>query len=391
MCPIAPTTDVLTVRLIRSQTLPDIEEELRRIYKSGVKQVDVWMARDLGPQFFKDTRIVSLLAAATHLGVRVRVIDWAKDPDGGLDEKTRDRFGTTLEGIASLEYADAIVDSQKVDILNRLGDLRRFVSDKDGVRTPEKTSGRSLTFCAFDPEDPIPVGFAGLKGKAAFMREFLRYRRDYFEIGSGEGFSDRIPKHIDDELASFAYELWQNGFQHGRLDELNKDIRGLRYIRVQKHVAQATSELVDRAAGFSELQEYLEREARGPGPFKFYEVSIADSGLGICDRFLATRPEFNSGSRADFSAVEVINRIINEALTSKLSQSGAGHGLERAIRAVHRVRGFVSLRSGSSWLYQSINQGAATVNGLQMLEVQHHSDLPSVGTLFNLIFPLHSL
>jgi hypothetical protein len=262
------------------------------------------------------------------------------------------------------------------------------VIEKQGIKTPERTTGQSLTFCAFDPEEPIPIGFAGFKGKPAFTSEFIRYRRDCFEVGQGEGFSDSVPKAVDDQLASFAYELWQNSFQHGRLNSTNGNIRGMRYLRVQKHVGLAKSEIVERAEGFGELRSYLDRETSGPGPFKFYEVTIADNGLGILERFLATRPEYAQTIHTREDAVTFTNRIINEALTSKLSQSGAGHGLEHALDAVRRVRGFVSLRSGNTWLYQAFNKETATLDEHRMHEVACGCELASVGTQFNLIFPL---
>ena len=59
---------------------------------------------------------------------------------------------------------------------------------------------------------------------------------------------------------------------------------------MRKHVGFDRNKFIERAEGFPELQSYLDREIiipqkTGPYPdpksFKFYEVTIADNGLGI--------------------------------------------------------------------------------------------------------------
>jgi hypothetical protein len=382
------SADVLTIKLIKAHTLIQVEEQIRKVSESTVKDLDVWLARDLGPKLFKDTRIVCLLAAAASRGMRIRVIDWYTDIDGEFTESTTDRFGTTLEGIASLEYATNIVDSQKVSIDDLIRHLKRAIIEKEGIKTPDKTSGQALTFCAFDPDEPIPLGFVGFDSKSRFMSKFREYRRTCFEVGSGAGFSERVPPDVDDQLAAFAYELWQNSFQHGRLDRLNKDIAGMRYLRIQKHVDYNKTLFLERATGFAELQSYLDREIQGREAFTFYEVTIADNGLGIVERFLATRPEYGQGQLTRDAPNELINLIIDQALSSKLSQSGAGHGLELAIDAVRKLRGFISVRTGNSWLYQAFHHHEDDREGSQLLNVDCPSPLAPVGTQINLLFPL---
>jgi hypothetical protein len=380
--------DVLTIKLLKAHTLIQVEEQIRKVSQSTAKDLDVWLARDLGPKLFKDTRIVCLLAAAASRGMRIRVIDWYTDVVGEFTASTTDRFGTTLEGIASLEYATNIVNSQKTSIDDLIRHLKRVIIEKDGIKTPEKTSGQALTFCAFDPDEPIPLGFVGFDLKSTFMSKFREYRRNCFEVGAGAGFSDRIPPDVDNQLAAFAYEIWQNSFQHGRLDRLNKDIAGVRYLRIQKHVDYSKAMFLERATGFAELQSYLDREIQGTKAFTFYEVTIADNGLGIVERFLATRPDHGQGKLARDAANALINLIIDQALSSKLSQSGAGHGLEQAIEAVRKLRGFISVRSGNSWLYQAFHHDVVGREGSQLLNVDCTSALASVGTQINLLFPL---
>jgi hypothetical protein len=380
--------DVLTVKLLKAHTIIQVEEQIHNISRSTAKNLDVWLARDLGPKLFKDTRIVCLLAAAASRGMRVRVIDWYSDLADEFTATTTDRFATTLEGIASLEYATSIVNSQKASIDDLIRPLKRVVIEKEGIKTPEKTSGQALTFCAFDPDEPVPLGFVGFDSKSTFMSKFREYRRNCFEVGTGAGFSDRVPAAVDAQLAAFAYEIWQNGFQHGRLDRMNQDIVGMRYLRVQKHVDYNKASFLNRATGFRELHSYLDREIQDSKAFTFYEVTIADNGLGIVERFLATRPEYRQQALTKESASALVNLIIDQALSSKLSQPGAGHGLELAIDAVRKLRGFISIRTGNSWLYQAFHHRADDGEGPQLINVDCTVTLAPVGTQINVLFPL---
>ncbi|ABF43256.1 hypothetical protein Acid345_4256 [Candidatus Koribacter versatilis Ellin345] len=384
---IANPHTTLTLQLLKTTTLPEIEEMTCRLANAKHGSVDIWLAKDLGSQFFKDSRIVTLLAAAAHRKMSARVIDWIVKPD---ERHTVERFGSTLEGLAALEFANAIVDASKSDFHPSLREHRWAVVEKNGISSPEKTVGKALTFCAFDPELPTPIGFAGIRSKDDFLDRFRAYRRNCFEIGVGEGFTDSVPRDIERAIGSFAYELWQNSFQHGRLDQNNLEIRGMRYLRIRKHIGHDKAQFIRRAAGFQELQAYLQCQVPVDGTYKFYEISIGDCGLGIVDRLLSTRPELADRTHSSSDRAAFINRVMSDALTSKRTQSGAGHGLQHAIQAVHVLQGFVSLRTGSNWLYYDARSDVDDKNTPCLSETQHSGKLCSVGTQFSLIFPLVS-
>ena len=379
------STEPLRLDLIRGQTLLDLESLLLSISGSKANSLDVWLATELGPNLFKDTLIASLFAFIASQGKHLRVIDWTTNPSA---ERIKDRFGTTLEGLASLEFAHEIVDARKVDLRSQVQDLRFDAIEKSGIRTPETTGGKVLTFCAFDPEMPTPLGFVGVEGKASFTRRLLAVRKEFFEIGVGEGFSQQISRGADQALAGFVYELWQNGIQHGRFDARHQAIRGMRYLRLRKHVGLERSKFMERADGFPELQHYLDRQIGGSKKLKFYEVAIADSGIGIVDRFVATRPEFQSGHATADDHAALINKIINESLSSKLNQAGAGHGLEQAISAVRELKGFLSLRTGISWLYYAPGEERTDSTAGRLTPVKHNGPFAPLGTQINLIYPL---
>jgi hypothetical protein len=145
---------------------------------------------------------------------------------------------------------------------------------------------------------------------------------------------------------------------------------------------------VRRAESFPELQEYLNQTISGSGTFIFYEVSVSDHGLGIIDRFLATRPEFRSDATILNARIILLNRIVREALSSKY-RTGAGHGLRRALAAVDTLRGFLSLRTDRLWLHHTSATTASLATRLQLIPVESSEDLPlAAGTHFNMLFPL---
>jgi hypothetical protein len=376
----------VTLKILKSQSVTDLERMIHDLALMKARSLDVWLSRDIGGQFFKDARIVALFAFAASKEMQIRVIDWHSLLD---DTELAERFGRTLEGIASLEYADKIVSAQKVGIDHRIRTLRQQVIEKNGIKSPESTAGKSLTFCAFDPEAPTPLEFASMNGKADFIKRFSYYRRECFEKGVGEGFSERLPATIDHQLSSFAYELWENTLQHGRLDETGRELKGMRYLRVQKYIDYNRAAFLKKAEGFTELEQYLNKHVPESGTFKFYEISIADHGLGIVARLLATRPEMANILPMD-SPEDCINMIMDRALSSKLSQAGAGHGLERALAAVRYLQGFVSLRSGSAWLYYASEVQTPVGQRPKLTSVRFTEPLASIGTQLNLIFPLGS-
>jgi hypothetical protein len=252
--PMESSTRPLRLDLLRGQTLLDIESLIQTVSQSKETSIDVWLATELGPHLFKDTLIASLFAFAASHRKHLRVVDWTANPS---TEHIKERFGTTIEGLAGLEFAQEIVDSKKADLRSQIQNLRFAAIEKNGIRTPEKTGGKILTFCAFDPELPTPLGFVGIEGKASFIRRLLGVRKEFFEIGVGEGFSQQISRSADQAVAGFAYELWNNGFQHGRFDAQHRAIRGMRYLRLRKHVGIERSKFIDRANGFPELQHYF--------------------------------------------------------------------------------------------------------------------------------------
>ena len=167
------------------------------------------------------------------------------------------------------------------------------------------------------------------------------------------------------------------------LDRQNSIVRGLRYVRLKKHIATNRADFLHRAEGYPELQAYLSTRVPAQGSFKFYEIAIGDQGLGIIGRFLSTRPDFNNPTTSSERA-SLVNQIIDQALSSKRGRSGAGYGLRNALRAVRELDGFLSLRTDALWLHWSPSASEA----LRLTPVSGMSELAHVqGTHFSMLFP----
>jgi hypothetical protein len=148
-------------------------------------------------------------------------------------------------------------------------------------------------------------------------------------------------------------------------------------------VSYDKKQLIEYADQFDELNAYISKLKKGNA--NFYEISISDNGLGIINRFLATRPEYKSN--ADFfrlSEAEKINEIINKSLSSKPFE-GSGRGLAIALNSIRELSGFASLRTGNTWAYfDGLNK---EVTNLSFQRVNKDVS-PMRGTNYNILIPI---
>jgi len=359
--------------------LPDIENLIAQLANTEAKASEVWLARDIGSAFFVESRIVALLASAARMGT-VSVVDWVGKDIKGWHE----RFTSELCGLAALAYSSGISTSRKEPIPGSIAELKCSIEEHEGV-VEKSEGGRSLTYCAFDENvRQQPLNLAAVRNKSQFCSEFVRRLRTAFEKDGGH--PDLFRQSPEISLSEFVYELYQNSFEHGCWSRENRLISGLRLLHVKRHIAHSKAELVARAKGFKELHQYFTGITGERGASRFYEVAISDQGLGILDRFVATRPEFSELNKGYDSRIRLINEIMDKALSSKINQPGAGHGLRKAILAVHELGGFVSVRTGDLWLYSSATRKLKDTEPYLLTPVKTDRQVNRVeGTHFNIL------
>lgn len=390
------------IRIESQMSLGDLEALICEVRKSDA-EVYLWLPRSIGAQLFKASSVARLIATVAS-NRRLSVIDWIEEVDLS---KASERFSGNVEGLASLVYAEKILNAKKRVIDLNMSRIIWTIIQREGI-AEAAAHGASLTLCAFDEDDKpsIPIAFVSMDTKEKFSQEFVKYRRKYFEVGAGEGYSEKIQPNLfdvesdgdgldargfshDHYLAHFVFEIFQNTFEHGCKDKDGYVVRGLRYINIQKHISHNRDEFIKRATDFYELGQYLEQRVPNRGTFSFYEISISDYGLGIINRFVASRPDLNVVCEGAESQAKLINQILAQALSSKRAVSGAGHGLKRALTAVRNLGGFVSFRTNNCWLYYTQDSAPTAKASVELLPVTKSEALPGVaGTHVNMLFPL---
>jgi hypothetical protein len=374
----------IQIQITRDFTLRDIEKSLSDLASNTDSVATIWLPHDIGPKLFKDCRLVTLLLTASR-GRKLVVKDWIRKSQWD-SRKAIKRFGTEIEGLASLVYANAVGIADDNSVYPDRSSILSAVIGRGGILEEEEGLGKSVTICAFDATDPEllkPLIFRDLSSKATTIEDLAKLRNQQLEKGISEDYSERVNRVADQTLGAFVYELFQNTFEHGRLDRQNSIVRGLRYVRLKKHIATNRADFLHRAEGYPELQAYLSTRVPAQGSFKFYEIAIGDQGLGIIGRFLSTRPDFNNPTTSSERA-SLVNQIIDQALSSKRGRSGAGYGLRNALRAVRELDGFLSLRTDALWLHWSPSASEA----LRLTPVSGMSELAHVqGTHFSMLFP----
>jgi hypothetical protein len=367
----------MTIDITRDLSLDDLEALTRQIASSSQSPRTVRLARDFGSQFFKTTRLAALLATAAA-DASLEVMDWID----ATDDRTTERFTQTIEGITALTYATKLTTTRGDTIPIDREHAKRAIIERLGQLEERLT--KHVTFCAFDPENPVPLALSlPLATKNAFINEFPKIRRRYMEVGVGQSYSERTTDlfghHDPVGVGEFVYEILTNAQKHGALNASSQPTKGVRFLQLQRHAGNSSQDFLRRAAQFPELVAYIRSLHQETS--LLFEVAISDYGMGIVRRFQQTRPEYPAATALERN--QLLHQIIDQGLTSHRFQPGAGHGLERALRAVSSLRGFVSLRTDQSWLYYHGDGNPS------LREVITAAPLPYVrGTHVNLLFPL---
>ena len=333
--------------LKRTSTLFECENVLKTINIPGLQNF-LSLSSDDRKVFLKDLRTVAIVSAASRTP-RV-TCEWIDNVSPQTHE--------SLVGLAGSVYGIPPAKEQQFvsifDVKQSLAQRLDILEDPPGI-------AETLTICAVDEESRAqPLALPGLLDREAFITKFQKFVEEYFDKGKSQGFLSSIgPSLFDDsnpiadDIFGFIYELYQNTFNHGALDEDQQTIPGLRLIRLRKRIAHGSSrnDFIRGASGFTELEEYFEENAPLNRTFKFYEISISDNGLGILHRFRTTTRAKVKQPASLQGNLELLNRIISKSLSSDSMKSNVGEGgLKKALRAVDSAKGFVSLRCDNLWV-----------------------------------------
>lgn len=339
----------------------------------------LWLARDIGPGFFVEARIVGLIATAAANG-GVEVIDWVGRETTGWKE----RFGQTISGLAATAYCNDIRTVGRRLLNLDFGGVREEINLREGLAEASSTlRSRVSTYCAFDDDRMRrpPLAFAASVKRESFRDAFERRMdllgHDAFAEGPERARSERA-------VADFVFELFQNTSEHGALGQDGQVLRGFRFLQVRRHIANSLDQLLDRAKGFPQLQEHLQATCGGArGSIRLCEISIGDRGLGVVERLVSTRPALAPRAETWQQRCRFVNDIVREALSSKVAIAGAGHGLDNVLTSLQPIGGFLTLRTGDLWLW-----GGPRARVVGLKPVLREPSPRIVGTHYSVLFRL---
>jgi hypothetical protein len=170
-------------------------------------------------------------------------------------------------------------------------------------------------------------------------------------------FSGRFDNERLGDLGLVAFELLENAYQHGRLDEYADPLKiGVRGISIK--IIDIDFDGSNVAAGSNkDVNLYLMgRMLRDKEKEKsFFEMTVFDSGIGYsrwinapCNETHVTR-DYRGKSEKE----TILNCLLHHA-TSK-TVTGSGVGLIRVIRLLKSMLGFIRIRTGHSCYYTRLD------------------------------------
>jgi hypothetical protein len=154
-----------------------------------------------------------------------------------------------------------------------------------------------------------------------------------------------------DHLGRIIYELFLNTHEHGsrghsRSEWLRPGVR-----LIYTYAINLTKKgVADTLRWEPVLSDYL--GAQDNNKNHFIEISIIDSGLGYCDRWLIDN---NQNDKIDKISIEEEYDIFKKCFTfrqTSTSRDNKGHGLPIVMDRLTRLKGFVRIRSGRLALYR---------------------------------------
>lgn len=306
------------------------------------------LARHTDVNFLAQTWIAQLIA---HLAQREEGL-MLRDAHNSWKRLPLDRFMGNIDGVATLVYSQMLPKVQLVNAKQETAPKTLYDELDSRLRISSRLedTGQIRTFIAKDPDHPMPIEFTSLSGPEKKFRYLIQDILREFNYKFG-----RKPvnyREMEIALHSFVYEVFQNTFEHGRYSVKGELISGLRYLRIRTYIGKL-DELCRRAEGFPELKKFISRHDNDrQKTLRFMEFSVSDAGQGIVSHYI------NSSSRPVKSFDErkaLLHDLIGANTSSKEKISGVGLGLPNAMKALSKLKAFISLRTEEFWMYRDFN------------------------------------
>lgn len=311
----------------------------------------------------------------------------------GSQENTRERFSSTLQGMAALYFADSIrCDGTSFSRYKALEVVAPRVAAMQSEAFRDTLRGQGVALCCFAGAKSEFLGPLYARPEHGAVRDISDFRVLLPRILQhvGDRASDSLDDGKLDYVSGLIHQLFLNADEHGSFDAMGEPYeRAMRGIVLRLTPVTNRAELVRVAGDDRAFRTYLSRlallspkqtvsqeehEKLPSGPMQLLEISVFDTGPGLALRWLAEK--IGRRTYAEIpqeEEVEAVKTCFKKHATTKASQY-FGQGLPVALGAMKRLNAFMTLRTGRLSLYQDFSR-------LDTMEFQPKNRFPRVDAL----------
>lgn len=330
------------------------------------------------------------LGGAVH-AVQV-IASWAQQQNGELtlrlpsvfsdQENTRERFASTLPGMAALYFADSIqCGGTPFDRYKALEIVAPRVVAMQTESFRDTLRGQGAALCCFAgarSEFLTPLYAQPAPGHVREPSDFrVLLQRMLSQLGMRA--SEFLKQGQLDYLSGLVYQLFLNADEHGSYDAAgNRYEHAMRGLAIRMTSVNDVPSLVKYAGEDTSLRAFLVKQAylssdkkrkslendkelpkeereELPNPIHFIEISVFDTGPGLALRWLADQGRRSYEEISLDEEMEAVQSCFQKHSTTKASQY-FGLGLPMALMAMKHLNAFMTLRTGRLSLYQDFSK-----------------------------------
>lgn len=409
-------------RIEGPQTIAEVERELTELEKAGPSDLLI-PVRPKKWWFGGEAALIQLLitwGSRTPDATLVTHIAEDEDPIGQLEQLVKRPFGlvaawmardlTDRKCLRALKVRANLASEPVIDLMWR---GRREVRSADQL---------SLWDDADDDRWEVPsVSAVGDRVFLACIDHHPRWRLPQFYFPTGEvrhrddfvGLADAMARcatstkggtpitgDVRKPLGSILHELFKNTHEWARTDARGVTLlRSVRGVLAQGH-SWAESEAKEAAHGSPALEGYMAhpRLRTTEGRWRFLELSVFDSGIGLARRWLSDK-SMREVSLADLRLDDEYTACMDCFMrwNSSTRESYKGVGLHEVMQTLSRLGAFFRVRTGRLSLYRDFvakpYTEAAPSDERLLADWSGHWDsltpqVPVEGVLYTMLIPI---
>jgi hypothetical protein len=321
------------------------------------------------------------------------IATWARNYDGsksihlppnfGIEDSTRDRFASTLHGMAALYFCDAVKSGElrikRAEALAAVAPRVRAMVEREYRDT---LRGRGIALCCFEGADAeyLPSLYS-IPERGDQHRTTVRSNADLKRIVTElldvcvPGVSAKITEIQKEVLGNLIHQLFKNADVHTATNaDGSLSSKGLRGIQIRYVSLDSIEAIQDFTLDDNILRGYLgkvnwildskqkvqgvKRSVMKPRKAThFIEITVFDTGPGLALRWLSETK--NVSKYADLSLDEELTALLScfRLHSTTHTSDMRGDGLEIAMLAMKQLKAFMFLRSGRLALVQDFSTG----------------------------------